>query len=91
VRTEAGIEFFRLIGTAAHNRVIASLADLLADIMRNEISDARRKAFRPELTPVRRTLLQSLRVRDEVAAGKALDDYLDLLGSALIEGQTQEA
>lgn len=91
VRTEAGIEFFRLIGAAAHNRVIASLADLLADIMRNEISEAGRKGFRPELTPVRRTLLQSLRVRDEAAASKALDEYLDLLGSAFIEVQTLEA
>ena len=86
VRTEAGIEFFRLIGAAAHNRVIASLADLLADIMRNDISDAGRKAVHPELTPVRRALLQSLRTRDEAAASKSLEQYLDLFGSAFAAG-----
>lgn len=82
VRMEAGIEFFRLIGAAAHNRVIASLADLLADIMRNDISDAGRKAVRPELTPIRRVLLQNLRTRDEAAASRSLEQYLDLLCSA---------
>lgn len=78
-RAEAGVEFFRLIGKATHNEVVGALADALADIMRRELRDGGGITPRPELVPVRRNIVHSLRARDAHTAERELTRYMDLV------------
>lgn len=78
-RAMAGVEFFRLIGTATHNEIVAMLANSLADVMMQNLDEALASPPRRELIPLRCEILQRLRQRDRTAAADALARYLDLL------------
>ena len=78
-RVEAGVEFFRLIGAATHNEIVATLANSLADVMRQNLTDAAASPPRSALVPLRREILKHLQLRDRAAAEEALGRYLALL------------
>lgn len=78
-RVEAGVEFFRLIGAATHNEIVATLANSLADVMRQNLNDAAASPPRSALVPLRREILKHLQQRDRAAAEEALGRYLALL------------
>lgn len=75
-RVAAGVEFFRLIGKATHNQVVGTLADAMAELMRRDSGSSEPRA---DLVPVRRDILQSLRLRDSESAEAHLTRYLGLL------------
>lgn len=89
-RVEAGVEFFRLIGAATHNEIVATLANGLADVMRQSLNDAVTSAPRSELVPLRREILKHLRARDRAAAEQALGRYLDFLAAAPADAPSAE-
>lgn len=83
-RAYAALEFFRLITAAAHNDVLLIVAQSLNTLMHHAVT-AKAAAVpwpalhQPELTPIRRRILDGLRARDAQAAVAALDDYVVLM------------
>ena len=84
-RMHAGVHFFRLIAAAAHNEVLAMVADsvntMLQHALRAQIQELRRRAPQADLVnsaviPLRRALLARLRARDLPGARAALAEFL---------------
>ncbi len=84
-RMHAGLHFFRLIAAAAHNEVLAMVADsvntMLQHALHAQIVELRRRAPQADLVnsaviPLRRHLLSRLRARDAPGARAALAEFL---------------
>jgi flavin reductase (DIM6/NTAB) family NADH-FMN oxidoreductase RutF len=81
-RALAALEFFRLITRAAHNDVLAMVAQTLATLMHHAVT-ARAQTLpwnamhQPELTPLRRGIVASLRARDAAGASAAMRRYFE--------------
>jgi len=80
VRALAALDFFKLITSAAHNDVLALVAQSLGTLMQHAVT-AQAAAMpyaamhQPELTPLRRTMLACLRARDADGAVAAMKEY----------------
>jgi flavin reductase (DIM6/NTAB) family NADH-FMN oxidoreductase RutF len=80
-RAYAALDFFQLITQAAHNDVLAIVAQSLNTLMHHAVT-AKAAAVpwnamhQPELTPIRRKMLERLRARDAGGAVAALGDYV---------------
>ena len=77
-RANEGVRFFGLIARATRNEVLIMLVDSLSDIIRDMIDRTGRKA-RPELVPVRRSILKAMRERNADAAMQGMDEYLTIV------------
>lgn len=80
-RSEASLEFFRLITKAAHNDVLEVVSDSLNTILRHVLKAEPAGMVRTDLVPVRRQILADLRARDGEAAVRAMDRYIEELRS----------
>lgn len=75
-RVDIGLEFFRLIAQAAHNEVLAAVAESLTTILRQVLQSVGTSLrFRPELVAARRRLLAALRARDAATAEREVAEY----------------
>lgn len=84
-RMQAGVQFFRLIGVAAHNEVLGVVADslntMLQYALKAQIQQIRQNhptadLINVEVIPIRRRLLERLRVRDSVGAERELHEFI---------------
>jgi flavin reductase (DIM6/NTAB) family NADH-FMN oxidoreductase RutF len=76
-RSEASLEFFRLITKAAHNEVLVVVSESLTTILRHVLKAESNRMFRPDLVPVRKQILSHLRARDGDAAEREMTRYFD--------------
>ena len=82
-RAKAALEFFQAVGYAAHNPVLAIVAESLGSVMKKQVSASAMKLnwtklHKPELIPVRRRVLAKIRDHDTDGAVEALTDYIKL-------------
>jgi len=82
-RAEQGVLFFRLIAESTKNEVLVILINALSDILRYIIDKTGRTA-RPELVPLRRAILKSMRMRDPKKSKKSLEEYMDALNRSIM-------
>jgi flavin reductase (DIM6/NTAB) family NADH-FMN oxidoreductase RutF len=84
-RMQAGVHFFRLLAAAAHNEVLAMVANsvntMLHHALKSQIVELRRRAPSADLVnsaviPLRRRLLAELRARNVEGAQAALAEFL---------------
>ncbi len=79
-RALAALDFFKLLTIAAHNDVLAIVAQSLGTLMQHSVT-AQAAAMpwiamhQPELTPVRWRMLAAMRARDVEGADAALTEY----------------
>jgi DNA-binding FadR family transcriptional regulator len=76
-RSEASLEFFRLITKAGHNEVLVVVSESLTTILRHVLKADTTRLFRPDLVPVRKQILCHLRERDSAAAEREMTRYFD--------------
>lgn len=86
-RADAAITFFKQLTTAAHNEILAVVAQSLTTILEYMVSDhlARSQAptiYLPALTPLRWQVLTCLRARDADGAAAAMSRYFDLVAAS---------
>jgi len=79
-RAHAALDFFALITQSAHNDVLAMVSKSLSTLMLHAVNAQGTvmtwpALHQPELTPIRWTILASLRQRNHVAAVAALNEY----------------
>jgi DNA-binding FadR family transcriptional regulator len=82
-RAEQGVLFFSLIAEATHNEVLVILINSLSDILRYIIDKTGRTA-RPELVPLRREILKSMRMRDPKKSKQSLEKYMESLNRGIL-------
>lgn len=80
-RAEAALDFFHLIGAAAHNPVLAIVEQSLGNLMKQQVSASATamnwsELHKPELTPIRWRILDRLRQKDAGGAVAALSEYV---------------
>lgn len=83
-RSDAAIEFFRLVARATRNEVLEILVDSLAHLIRITVLDRSPPAYRPELVPVRRRIVAALRARDVKRATAEMDRYLEVVHASVL-------
>lgn len=81
-RALAALDFFKLITRAAHNDVLAMVAQTLGTLMHHCVTARAEKMpwtamHQPELTPLRHQILQALRARDAGHAAGAMRRYFE--------------
>lgn len=81
-RAALAVRFFQLIAAAAHNGVLAIVADSLSTLLHHAISLQLPSRQRHDLVPVRWRILQQLRARNGDAAVAAMQDYAQALQSS---------
>ncbi|MEJ8822561.1 flavin reductase [Variovorax humicola] len=86
-RAEAAITFFKQLTTAAHNEMLAVVAQSLTTILEYMVSEhlARSQAptlYLPALNPLRWQVLSCLRARDADGAAAAMSEYFGLVASS---------
>ena len=88
-RSEASLEFFRLITKAAHNEVLVVVSESLTTILRHLLKAESNRMFRPDLVPVRKLILEHLRARDGDAAEREMTRYFDEMrrGAPAVDSQ----
>jgi len=74
-RTEAGVQFFHLIARSTKNEVLMFLVDSLGDIIRF-MTDRTHRSTKPELGPIRRQILEAMRLRDADRASRLMERYM---------------
>lgn len=79
-RALAALDFFKLITKASHNDVLALVAQSLTTLMQHSVmAQAAAMPYaamhQPELTPLRRNMLEYLRARDADGAVAAMKEY----------------
>jgi flavin reductase (DIM6/NTAB) family NADH-FMN oxidoreductase RutF len=84
-RMQAGVQFFRLIGAAAHNDVLNVVADslntMLQHALKAQILEIRKTRptsdlVNAEVVPLRRRLLEHMRARDADGAERTLAEFI---------------
>lgn len=84
-RMQAGVQFFRLIGAAAHNEVLNVVADSLSTMLQHalkaQIAELRKdhptaNLVNADVVPLRRRMLGCMRARDADAAERALQEFM---------------
>jgi len=86
-RAEAAITFFKQLTTAAHNEMLAIVAQSLTAILEFTVSErvARSQApalYLPALNPLRWLVLERLRAQDADGAAAAMSQYFDLVAAS---------
>lgn len=81
-RAAASLEFFDLLTRAAHNDVLAIVAQSLGTLMQHFVmTQAMEMSWNdmhlPQLTPLRHKIVQCIRVRDSIGASTALSTYFE--------------
>jgi flavin reductase (DIM6/NTAB) family NADH-FMN oxidoreductase RutF len=79
-RAHSAVGFFELITRAAHNEILAVVAQslntvLLYTVTNRVAAEQLHTIYRPELTPIRWRILEGLRARDTEAAAGAMQRY----------------
>ena len=84
-RMQAGVQFFRLVGIAAHNEVLAVVADsintMLQHALKAQIVELRKdhptaNLVNAQVVPLRRRMLERMRARDGDGAEGVLSDFM---------------
>ena len=84
-RMQAGVQFFRLIGAAAHNEVLTVVAEslntMLQHALKAQIVDLRKdhptaSLINAEVVPLRRRMLERMRARDADGAERVLTEFM---------------
>ena len=75
-RIESAGQFFSTIATAGHNESLLLMAQTMTSIMRERMTHVLPVRPRPELFPLRRKIVLSLRQRDAQSAVAALDELI---------------
>ncbi|MGE0097446.1 MAG: FadR/GntR family transcriptional regulator [Hydrogenophaga sp.] len=81
-RTDEAVLFFHLIAKATHNEVMVILIDSLLQILRYVVLEKTPAGHRPQLVPLRRKILASLRARNAAQAIEHLNEYLQVVHKA---------
>lgn len=81
-RAKLAIQFFDQIASAAHNEIVAVVAQSLTTLLQLDVntclkSDGMDTLYRPELDPIRWKILIALRNRDETAAENGVTSYIN--------------
>lgn len=79
-RAQAALDFFNLVTQAAHNDVLSIVAQSLRTLMHHAVNKQAAQMtwpamHQPELTPLRRRMLECLRERDQKGALTAMETY----------------
>lgn len=79
-RARAALDFFNLVTQAAHNDVLSIVAQSLRTLMHQAVNTQAAQMtwpamHQPELTPLRRRMLECLRARDQDGALAAMETY----------------
>lgn len=81
-RAVAALDFFKLLTRAAHNDVLAIVAQSLGTLMQHSVA-AQATAMpwtamhQPELTPLRQQMVNRMRARDATGAASAMTEYFE--------------
>ena len=86
-RARLAIRFFEQIAAAAHNEVIAVVAQSLTTLLQMSVNEYHKSdkvgtLYRPELDPLRWQMLAALKERDKTALENAVSHYLDYVSQA---------
>lgn len=86
-RARLAIRFFDQIAAAAHNEVIAVVAQSLTTLLQLSVneyhkSDRVGNLYRPELDPLRWQILSALKNRDKIEVERVVSDYLEYVSNA---------
>ncbi|MFD0667173.1 flavin reductase [Ramlibacter sp. MAHUQ-53] len=86
-RAEAAITFFKQLTTAAHNEMLAvvaqSLSTMLEYVVSAQVAQSRAQAiYLPALNPLRWRVLECLRARDGDGAAAAMAQYFSLVAES---------
>jgi flavin reductase (DIM6/NTAB) family NADH-FMN oxidoreductase RutF len=86
-RARLAIRFFDQIAAAAHNEVIAVVAQSLTTLLQLSVNEYHKSdkvgtLYRPELDPLRWEMLAALKGRDKTAVENAVSHYLDYVSQA---------
>lgn len=86
-RARLAIRFFDQIAAAAHNEVIAVVAQSLTTLLQLSVNEYHKSdqvgtLYRPELDPLRWQILTALKDRDKAAVEHAVSDYLEYVSLA---------
>ena len=88
-RSDAAVEFFRLVARATRNEVLELLVDSLAHLIRIAVLDRTPPTYRPELVPVRRRIVDAWRARDVGGATAEMDRYLQVVHAPVLGASRQ--
>lgn len=78
-RIDSASRFFGAIATAGHNEALMLMAQTLSAILRERMTHVLPVRPRPDLFPLRRRIVHSLRQRDADGAAAALDELITTL------------
>lgn len=78
-RIEATVRFFSSISAAGHNEALGLMAQTMAKVLRERMTHVIPARPRPSAFPLRRKIVQHLRMRDAQGAEQALHEMIDLL------------
>lgn len=78
-RIESASRFFASIAAAGHNEALMLMGQTMGAVLRERMTHVLSVRPRPDLYPIRRRVVQSLRRRDADAATAALDDLIATL------------
>jgi DNA-binding FadR family transcriptional regulator len=86
-RADAAITFFKQLTAAAHNEMLAVVAQSLTTMLEYTVSErvARSEAhaiYLPTLTPLRWQVLERLRARDADGAAAAMAQYFSVVAAS---------
>ena len=86
-RARLAIRFFDQIAAAAHNEVIAVVAQSLTTLLQLSVNEYHKSdmvgtLYRPELDPLRWQILAALKERDKATVEHAVSDYLAYVSQA---------
>jgi hypothetical protein len=81
-RIESASRFFAAIAAAGHNEALMLMAQTMGNVLRERMTHVLPVRPRPDLFPLRRNIVQSLRRRDATGAAAALDELITQLRKA---------
>jgi flavin reductase (DIM6/NTAB) family NADH-FMN oxidoreductase RutF len=80
-RIESTSRFFSAVAAAGHNEALMLMAQTMTNVLRERMTHVLTVRPRPDLFPLRRRIVHSLRQRDGDAAAAALDELIATLRS----------
>jgi DNA-binding FadR family transcriptional regulator len=82
-RIESASRFFGAIAAAGHNEALMLMAQTMGHVLRERMTHVLSVRPRPDLFPLRRNIVQTLRARDADGAVAALDELITQLRKAV--------
>ena len=90
-RIDSASRFFTAIAQAGHNEALLLMAQTMSGVLRERMTHVLTVRTRPDLFPLRREIVRSLRRRDADGAAAALDRMIGTLRNGQSAPQPVEA